>query len=262
MISGQALDPLPIGAIFVLFVAVSLAVFEVGFRIGRWWQERTPDEKEGATGMLVGSLLAMLAFLLAVTMSMASSRFDTRRDLVLQEADAIGTTFLRAGYLPEPYRSDIRDRLRAYVPLRIRTADTDQLAADNVRSIEIQGALWAQAEELARRAPESDVLAIFIESLNDMIDLSNDRWVAGVYARVPETVVILLVVGGALTLGMVGYNAGLHRRRSFASALVLVLVIGAVVTLIIDLDRPRDGFLTVSQQALVDLQQQLGDPAR
>jgi hypothetical protein len=100
MISGQALDPLPIGAIFVLFVAVSLAVFEVGFRIGRWWQERTPDEKEGATGMLVGSLLAMLAFLLAVTMSMASSRFDTRRDLVLQEADAIGTTFLRAGYLP------------------------------------------------------------------------------------------------------------------------------------------------------------------
>jgi hypothetical protein len=106
------------------------------------------------------------------------------------------------------------------------------------------------------------VLAIFIESLNDMIDLSNDRWVAGVYARVPETVVILLVVGGALTLGMVGYNAGLHRRRSFASALVLVLVIGAVVTLIIDLDRPRDGFLTVSQQALADLQQQLGDPAR
>ncbi len=82
-----------------------------------------------------------------------------------------------------------------------------------------------------------------------------------VYARVPETVLLLLIVGSALTLGMVGYSAGLTRRRSLLTAVVLVVVLGAVITVVVDLDRPRDGFLQVSQQPLVDLQEQIGPPS-
>jgi hypothetical protein len=110
----QLLDQLPIVAVFVLFAFVALVCFEGGYRIGRWWQEKTPDEKEGPTDMLVGSLLALVAFLLAVTMGMASDRFDTRRALVLEEANSIGTTYLRAGYLPEPASTEIRELLREY----------------------------------------------------------------------------------------------------------------------------------------------------
>ena len=260
MSTAQLLDPIPIVGVFVLIAAVLLAVFEVGFRTGRWWQEKTPEEKEGPTGMLVGSLLALMAFLLAVTMGMAADRFDSRRQLVLNEANAIGTTYLRAGYLPPPYAADSQALLREYVPLRINTGDQAQLAAGFARSTGIQADLWAKAEELARAAPDSVVLGLYIDALNSMIDLHETRVTAIVYARVPETVLILLIVLAALTMGMVGYSAGLTRHRSVLSATVLVLVLAAVLTLVVDLDRPREGFLQVSQQPLLDLQQQIGAP--
>lgn len=261
MYPQQLLDPLPILVVFVLIAVILLAVFEVGYRVGRWWQEKTPDEKEGPTSMLVGSLLALMAFLLAVTMGMASDRFDTRRGLVLEEANAIGTTYLRAGYLPEPARTDSRELLREYVPLRINVADRQQLAANYARSTEIHADLWAIAEELARTTPDSDLLGLYIETLNQTIDLHATRATAIVYARVPETVLILLIIGAALTMGMVGYSAGLTRRRSFLGAAVLVIVLSAVLTLVVDLDRPRDGFLQVSQQPLIELQDQIGAPS-
>ena len=254
----QLLDSLPIGGVFVAFAIVALIASEGGYRHGRWWQERTPDEREGPTAMIVGSLLALMAFLLAITMGMASDRFDTRRGLVLAEANSVGTTYLRAGYLPEPASSEIQALLREYVPLRIVTNDLADVRKRIARSVELHAKLWSIAEELARTTPESDVLALFIDSLNETIDLHETRVTAGVYARVPVTVIVLLLLGSMLTLGMVGYNAGLTRRRSPLTAVVLIVVLGAVITLVVDLDRPRDGFLKVNQQPLIDLQEQIG----
>src|SRR6476659_10550906 len=148
----QLLDSLPILGVFVVFAIVSMLFYEGGFKFGRWYQERTPGEQEGPTNLLVGSILALLAVLLAVTMGMASGRFDTRRGIVLDEANSIGTTYLRAGYLPEPASSQIRALLREYVPLRIVV--TDAKAADVqaaiARSTEIQAQLWAISEEVAK----------------------------------------------------------------------------------------------------------------
>jgi len=254
----QLIDSLPIVGVFVAFAIVALIISESGYRHGRWWQDRTPEEREGPTAMIVGSLLALMAFLLAITMGMASDRFDTRRALVLAEANSVGTTYLRAGYLPEPASSEIRDLLREYLPLRIVTNDMADVQRRMARSTELHARLWSIAEELARTTPESDVLALFIDSLNETIDLHETRVTSGVYARVPVTVVILLLLGSMLTLGMVGYNAGLTRRRSPLTAVVLILVLGAVITLVVDLDRPRGGFLRVSQQPLIDLQEQIG----
>jgi len=260
-VTTQLLDPLPILAVFFLFIVVALACYEVGFRVGRWWQERTPEEKEGPTNVLVGSLLALMAFMLAVTMGMASDRFDARRGLVLDESNAIGTTYLRAGYLPQAASRESRELLRQYAPLRVNVGDRDQLAANFERSEEILGDLWAIAEDLARTTPGSETLALYIETLNATIDLHETRVTALSYARVPETVVLLLIAGALLTVGMVGYGAGLTRRRSLLSAVVLVIVLGAVITLIVDLDRPREGFLQVSQQPLLDLIEQIGPPS-
>jgi hypothetical protein len=256
----QLLDPFPILGVFIGFALIALAVFELGFRIGRWWQTRTKEHKEGPTAMLVGSLLALLAFLLAVTMGMASDRFDTRRQLVLQEANAIGTTYLRAGYLPEPSRSEIRRLLREYVPLRVNVNDKTTFVSNQARSVQIQSEIWPLAEELARQRPTSTTLALFIESLNEAIDSESARTVAIVYARVPETVLLLLFLGEVLTMGVVGYSAGLSGSRPMVTAVVLVIVLGAVLTLVVDLDRPRDGYLQVSQRPLLDLAAQLGPP--
>jgi hypothetical protein len=257
----EFLDSLPIGGVFIAFAIAALVAYEVGFRFGRWWQHRTPEEVGGPTGMLVGSLLALMAFLLAITMGMASDRFDTRRGLILSEANSIGTTYLRAGYLPEPAASRSQELLREYVPLRIVTNDPVELAAKIRRSAEIQNELWSMAEDLARSTPDSEVLGLYIESLNETIDLNEERITAGIYARVPETVLALLIIGSIMTLGMVGYGAGLTGRRSPLTAVVMIVVLGAVTTLVVDLDRPRDGFLELNDQPLIDLQQQVGPPS-
>ena len=96
------LEDVSVLLIFAVFAVISFVAYEIGFQIGHWYQARTPGVQEGPTGVLVGSILALLAFLLAITMGMASDRFDTRRGLVLEEANSIETTYLRAGYLPDP----------------------------------------------------------------------------------------------------------------------------------------------------------------
>ena len=257
--ASQLLDTLPVPLVFVAFAIVTMICYEVGFRLGRWWQVRTPGEQEGPTGMLVGSILALLAFLLAVTMGMAADRFDARRSLVLAEANAIGTAYLRAGYLPEPASSQARELLRQYVPLRIVT-DADDLQADIDQSNAILAKLWTVTEGVAK-TDGSDVVAIYVESVNETIDIHESRVTAGIYSRVPETVILLLIVGAALSVGMVGYSAGLTGRRSLLSAVVLVVALGAVIMIVVDLDRPREGFIQVNQQPLLDLQQQIGPPS-
>ena len=259
----QLLDSLPIVGVFIAFVVFTMLCYEAGFRLGRWWQDREPGEQEGPTGFLVGSLLALLAFLLAVTMGMASDQFDRRRAVVLDEANSIGTTYLRAGYLPASASIQIRELLREYVPLRIVVTDVEavDLAADIQRSHEILSQLWAISEDVARTTDQGDLVSLYLDSLNETIDLNESRIIAGLYARVPETVVLLLVLGSALSLVMVGYSAGLTRRRSLISAVVLVVALGAVITIVVDLDRPREGFIEVSQQPLIDLQRQIGPPS-
>ncbi len=252
----QPLDDIPVFLFVALFVLANVVAYEVGFRVGLWSKQRDPDGDEGPTGMIVGSILALMAFLLAITMGMAGDRFDTRRGLVLDEANALGTTYLRAGYLPEPASTEMQDLVTEYVPYRIAPSDQAQLAANIERSEELQAEMWAIAEEVAR-TDGSDVTALFIESLNEVIDLHTSRVVAGIYARVPATILWLLVIGVISSLGLVGYSAGLSRKRSPAIALVLVLFLGAVIWLVVDLDRPREGLIQVSQQPLIDLQQRL-----
>lgn len=250
--SQQPLDDVPVFLFIVLFALANLAAYEIGFRVGRWWQNRDEGEAEGPAGAIVASILALMAFLLAITMGMASDRYDTRRGLVLEEANSVGTTYLRAGYLPGTASTETQELLREYAPLRIATSDRDALAANIARSVEIQSELWTIAEDVAR-TDGSDVNALYIDSLNETIDLHAKRIAAGLYARVPPTILWLLVAGVVLSLGMVGYIAGLARRRSPITAVALVIALGAVITLVVDLDRPAEGLIQTSQQPLIDL---------
>jgi hypothetical protein len=258
---ASPLEDAPVLLIFAVFAVVSFVAYEIGFQVGHWYQARTPGVQEGPTGVLVGSILALLAFLLAITMGMASDRFDTRRGLVLEEANAIQTTYLRAGYLPEPGSSEIRNLLREYVPLRIDPSDQATLLANNQRSDALLLQIWAIAEADAKVTQQGDLMSTFIESLNETIDLHENRIASTVYSRVPASILWLLFVGSVLTLGIVGYSAGLTKRRDLLSAVVLIVALGAVLALVIDLDQPRAGFVQVSQQPLIDLQEQIGPPS-
>ncbi len=255
----ELMESLPLYGVFILFALLALLLYEVGYVVGRWYQRRTPEEKEGPTGMIVGSILALMAFMLAITMSMATERYDTRRALVMDEANSIGTTWLRAGYLPEPAATRSRELLAQYTPLRIAPREatveevTKQIAAGQV----LLNELWAVAMELARDGYDSPLIALYIDSLNDTLDVQSVRDNAGVNVRVPETVMLLLFAGSLMSFAMVGFSAGLTERRSLLTAAVMILVLGAVLMLIVDMDRPQDGTLTVSQQPLVTLVEQI-----
>ncbi len=170
----QILDPIPVWTVFVFFAIVALLCYEVGFRVGRWWQDRVPGEQEGPTDVLVGALLALMAFLLAVTMTMASDRFDTRRGMVLAEANAIGQAYLQSDYLPEPSAEAMKELFREYLPLRIVPADRSQLPAYIERSRDMHAEMWAVFAEVVKTGHSPDLMSSLGGSLTDIVNARRD----------------------------------------------------------------------------------------
>jgi hypothetical protein len=122
--------------------------------------------------------------------------------------------------------------------------------------------MWAIQKEAIRSGYSPDLLSSLGGTLTELATLSETRVVSGLYTRVPETVLVLLLFGSALSLGMVGYSAGLRERRSVITAVVLVVAMGAVLMLVVDLDRPAEGLVNVSQQAILDVQEWIGPPSQ
>jgi hypothetical protein len=205
---------------------------------------------------MVAAILGLLGFLLAFTFGMAASRFDTRRELVLDEANAIGTTYLRAALLPEPHRTEVRALLRDYVGLRLEAVQQGAAVAALARSEELQGRLWAQAVMVGEKSP-SPITGLFIQALNDVIDLHAKRVTMGMRNRIPVTIWGALYFTAILAMAGVGYHAGLTSTTRPLATLALVVTFSGVLWLIADLDRPQEGLLKVSQQAMIDLRKSL-----
>src|SRR5512135_2757213 len=131
---SEPLDVIPLWGIFLITVAVILLSIECGFRLGQFRHQRSELEDKPPVGEMVGATLALLAFMLAFTFGMAASRFEVRRGLVIDEANAIGTTYLRAGLLPEPFRVEVRKLLREYVSVRLEGIHPEKLSQSLSRS--------------------------------------------------------------------------------------------------------------------------------
>ena len=256
------LDVLPIWGVFLATVAVILLAVEGGFRLGQYRRRRSEQEDRPPVGEMVAATLALLAFMLAFTFGLAASRFDVRRGLVIDEANAIGTTYLRAGLLPEPHRSDVRSLLREYVDVRLEAVQPGKLSQSIGRSEELHTRLWAHAVAVGEKNPSSIVVGLFIASLNEVIDLHAKRLALGVRNRIPETIWAALYFVAIIGTSVMGYHAGLAGSGRSLALLALVLAFSAVVTLIADLDRPQEGLLRVSQQTMIDLQKTLAAPSR
>lgn len=256
--AGQLLDSIPVPLLFILFVALGFVVHEGGFRLGTRRERLAPDEKDGPTGLLVGAILALMGFLLATTTAMAADRFDGRRALVVDEANAIGTAYLRAGYIEEPASTDIRNLLRQYAPLRINVLDPEQYERNLAASKAMLDDIWTEVEDVARADGNQPVVALFVQSVNDAMDVLAEREAALTNGRVPETVIWLLLLGALLSAAIVGFYAGLTRRRAVVGAIALVLILSAALVFVIGLDRPRDDLLRVSQQPLETLIESMG----
>jgi hypothetical protein len=119
--SSEPLDVVPIWCFFLAATAIGMLAVEGGYRFGKWRHVKAGDEKDGPVGAMVGSILGLLAVMLAFTFHLAATRFDARRHAVLEEANAIGTTYPRARLLPDPERSEISDLLRNYTEIRVQS---------------------------------------------------------------------------------------------------------------------------------------------
>src|SRR6185503_13597513 len=139
------LDPFPLWTILPLTIAIGLAAFEFGYRLAHYRQQRHEEEKESPVGGMVAGTLGLLAFMLAFTFGLAGSRFEDRRQVVLSEANAIGTTYLRAAMLPEPMRTEAQNLLREYVDVRLEGIQPGKLHEAIAKSEELHNRLWAQA---------------------------------------------------------------------------------------------------------------------
>jgi hypothetical protein len=249
------LDVFPIGVLYGIAIVAALLAVESGYRIGILWCRRVPREKEGASGAMTAATLALLAFLLAFITGVAVNRFDARQRLVVEEANAIGTASLRAGYLAEPYRAEVRDLLREYLDQRLLALDRSRLAEARQRSEEIHVALWTRTEAVARDFP-SPVTGLFLASINDVIDLHTARVTAAFHLRLPQPFLLGLFFCALLTLSMVGFHNSLLGGRSLIPLMALILVFSAVMILIVDLDRSLEGMLRISTHNLESLRDQ------
>lgn len=257
---AHALDHIPLWGLFLITFVVSLLSVEIGFRLGRHRRADSENEQGAPIGSMVGATLGLLAFMLAFTFGMAESRFDARKQLVLEEANAVGTAYLRAGLLPEPELSAIRSLLREYVTVRIEGVKSGKIERAIARSEELQDELWSVTVNLAEKNPGSIITGLFIQSLNEVIDLHSKRVTAGLRNRIPGTIWVALYFVTIVAMAAMGYQAGLTATRSITTVIALLLTFSAVLLLIADLDRPQQGLLKVSQQAMVDLQMKLSKP--
>jgi hypothetical protein len=180
---------------------------------------------------------------------------------ILEEANAIGTAYLRSKLLPEPERAQIARLLREYAEVRVHATEEGRTQEAIVRSEALHTQLWTQAAAAVEKDSHSIVVGIFIQSLNEVIDLHSKRVLVGIRSRIP--LVIWIGLFGLALLGMaaVGYQNALSGTRRSPAMLALVLSFSVVLLLIADLDRGQEGLLRISQQALVDLQKSMPSAA-
>ena len=231
---------------------------EVGYC---WSRERKESDSssDAPVGAMVGSILALLAFMLAFTFGIASSRFDTRRLLVVDDANAIGTCYLRAGYLEEPHKTEVRAILKDYVAVRLHAHRNPQTSSDALtQSSDLQNKLWAETEAVAIAHPNLAAYSLFIASVNEVIDVYGKRLAAGLDARVPMSVWITLFIVAAIAMLGTGYFCGMNGRRHTPEALLLVLAFSLVLMIVVDLDRPWEGTIATPQTPMIRLAKQLG----
>jgi len=251
--------------LFGAFLGFFLVVVEASFRLGHRMSEGSDNDSKKHVGALQAAALMLLALLLGFSFAMAVSRFDARKELVVEEANAIGTTFLRSLYLPEPQRQEIAALLQSYVSARLAFYDAGidpmRLDAANKEASRIEKQMWGLTAELAAKESQSVPLGLFLASMNEVLD-DNERRLAALQNHVPDVVIVLLLSVSAVALGIMAYGCGLSRQRRFAMNAVFVLLIAMVITVILDMDRPRRGLVRVSQDSMIRLKATIEDVRR
>jgi hypothetical protein len=255
METSQMLDRLYDSNLIVLYIATFILIAGAA-GIGAWIGRQPREAAKGGAdfGTLAGAALGLLALLLGFSFSLALSRYEVRRSLVLEEANAIGSTANFALMLPQPGQAPILSLLRDYTAVRIGLGvsfDPSKLARDVAQSVDLQTRLWQQAVTVTAAAPQSLPAYRFVASLNEMNNIHERRLTALRY-HVPGEVTLMLIAVAMVAMGFTGYHSGVSGSRRPTATLIMSLTISVVIMLVVDLDRPARGLVQVPVQPLTD----------
>lgn len=240
--------------ISVVMVLMLLAT-EIGFSCGKRVRQ-LHEHVRSQISILQAAILGLLALLLGFTFSMSMIRYDARKQLVLDEANAINTAYLRSKLLDETLSRQVATLLGRYVDVRIafyRTEPEDENFQNILTETDaLHEALWDKAILAGKKEPESETVPLYIQSVNDVIELHAKR-LAAIDNHVPSLIFLLLYFVAGLSMALVGYGFGLGGERNFLVTIMTAILIASVILLIVDLDRPRRGLVSIGQKSLIDL---------
>jgi hypothetical protein len=234
--------------LLIVVVAASCGIVEIGYRLGQ--RGRRIDEKYHEQFAATRDQAAVLfSLLLGFTLAMSLSRYDLRKQQIVEEADAIGTMQLRGELLPEPARAQARLLFRQYVDARVEfaSAGLDETALDRAeaKSAKVQEQLWMLTVGAAEQAP-TPITALFVQSLNETIDAA-DRRLAGLENRIPREIWMMLGMLTVFTSILVGLSL---QKRSWSAMLVPPVMFAVVSVLVADLDTPARGLIQTDAQSI------------
>ena len=243
---------LAVTAAFV-FLSVTLAG-EVGYRLGRRTVIKRSAKSEAASGIstLTAGMLGLLAFTLSLSIGFAQNRYEARRDLVLAEANAIGTAWLRTKLIDGDEGPVIAAKIEDYAKVRldftIAASDAD-VPALVARTNALQNDIWRTMQVVAHRSP-NPVTTALVNALNEMFDLSASQQFA-YESSVPAELMLALYFGALLTIGALGYQFGVAGKRQVVLWSLLLLMWSGGMLLLVDLSQPRMGDIRVDAEPLV-----------
>ena len=254
--AGTIFETLSLGMVFFVSITLFLVLTEVGFRIGIWGKSRHDTLESGPTGVITGSILGLVSFLLAFSFGIAASNYSERRGVVLDEANIIGTAYLRADLLPDAAAQQVRALLYEYTSIRVAVTEDDVTVSDYFFTIKeserIHALLWEQVANVVKETP-LPTYSLAVTAVNDLIDIHSVRVAVGVRHEIPGTNWAALYLVSGLALASTGYRFGASFGKRSELLPAMVIAFACVVSLIADLDNPRHGFLLNDQSPMRDL---------
>jgi hypothetical protein len=252
---------LPSWAVGLIILAVLGGATAAGYMTGRYLREHESKVRE-PFGVIQGAILGVVGLILAFGLTLAVGRYEDRRASTVTEANAIGTTYLRAQTLAEPARARSLELLRRYTDTRIRLSDAIPNSDASHRAIddgaELQRRLWALAGQALSAAPQDSAPRLYVETLNEMIDMQTVR-VAALNNRVPGAVLVVEVLFAAVAFGLLAFYLALLGRGVLPVFLAVALIC-LLLLVTFDLDRPTRGLITVPDTALTSLRAEMELP--
>jgi cytochrome bd-type quinol oxidase subunit 2 len=252
-----------VGGLFaaVLFGGM-LAFLEAGWRWGKRRLAQDPDGAREGVGSVEGAVFGLLGLLIAFTFSGAATRFDGRRALIVEEANDIGTAWLRLDLLPEGPRAELREQFRRYLDCRLeayrRMPDQKAAFAALAESQAIQGEIWRRAVAAMKESGSPSAPMLLLPALNAMFDIASTR-AAATKTHPPTMIFVMLAVVSLTSALLAGHGMAGGKRRSFVHRFGFAAIIAGAVFVIFDLEFPRLGFVRVTDfdQILVELRRSM-----